>query len=122
MEAQQLRIGNVLFWSTNNDIVVVDHVHIRMCSVDRNNFNKLYKPIPLTEEWLVKLGFRMFELPIWCDFHDEYEDRSVFNKEGFEIKQNEHMDFVFTLNDNDLVVLYVHQLQNLYFALTGKEL
>jgi len=107
MEAQELRIGNVLFWSTNNDIVVVDHVHIRMCSVDRNNFNKLYKPIPLTEEWLVKFRFRCYDNK-W----DTDEIIIMKNGDGY----------LYLANQLHVNLFYVHQLQNLYFALTGKEL
>ncbi len=60
------------------------------------------KPIPLTEEKCIEL-FNKTALDI-CS----------------EINNNEIMycDFI----TNDLLKLYAHQLQNLYSALTGKEL
>ena len=33
IQANELRCGNALYWSTNNDLVFVDSEHIRMCSV-----------------------------------------------------------------------------------------
>lgn len=75
------------------------------------------KPIPLTEEWLLKFGFEK-----------EY-DKFMFSKDKLTILIREHDTF----NPNGRVYWnswtikecqpeYVHQLQNLYFALTGEEL
>jgi hypothetical protein len=75
-----------------------------------------WEPIPLTPKILKKAGFEPMN----------YGDGGFF----YEIT---HGDFTFTqgdkngfcevfLNDTNLRVQYVHQLQNLYFALTGEEL
>jgi hypothetical protein len=79
---------------------------------------KFIEPIPLTEEWLLRFGF----------IRD--------NKEILSLKENEN-EFIFFLEGNHVIIdkqqgqqlsgisidcEYVHQLQNLYFALTGKEL
>jgi hypothetical protein len=76
--------------------------------------------IPLTEEWLVKFGFTY------------NEDHLVYQKEGFNITDNTIIEGDYYLacydaqfDDWDAMghaFQYVHQLQNLYFALTGKEL
>lgn len=68
-------------------------------------------PIPLTQDWLLKFGF-------------------ILNPWGWVIKSNN--DFGLTLSvksfnykvsgNNQVKVKHVHQLQNLYFALTGEEL
>ena len=111
INANELRIGNLLFWSTNNDIVVVDHEHIRMCLLHQNDFNKLYKPIPLTEEWWVKLGFEIS----WNIRHKkEYFNLFKVDDEYFYTADEHH--------HTSIAILYAHSLQNLYFALTGKEL
>ena len=64
-------------------------------------------PIPLTEEWLEKFGF-------------------VKHSGGYLSKDSVielTFDFlVWKPNIKRLKVLYVHQLQNLYFAITGEEL
>ena len=80
--------------------------------------DKMFTPIPLTEEWLKKFGFKPYKpggngfrlgkmviyvLPL-CN---EVEYDSI----DFEARTN--------IMTN---IKYVHQLQNLYFALTGEEL
>ena len=72
-------------------------------------------PISLTEEWLVKFGFGVYS---------NVGQNKCFGIEMFVV--------VFWFNSNPTKVLYdgvllreiqfVHQLQNLYFALTGIEL
>jgi len=57
------------------------------------------KPIPLTEEILLNSNLKHFELRSWQD--------------GYSVYDNEHCI---------TEVKYLHQLQNLYFALTGEEL
>ena len=73
------------------------------------------KPIPLTEEWLLKFGFKRYEngdanlgrcysspnvsLLMW--YGQDRADVSFWQGDGFK---------------------YVNQLQNIYFALTNKEL
>ena len=69
-------------------------------------------PIPLTEEWLVRFGFEK------CT--DAYYINNVGNifkgENGYWIDDNESGTI------NNIPLLHVHQLQNLYFALTGEEL
>jgi hypothetical protein len=73
------------------------------------------RPIPLTEGWLLKFGF----------FND--------NRNGWRLDDMYSLSFSIT-NDGEfypcwqdrvlskVVTKYVHQVQNLYFALTGDEL
>lgn len=72
--------------------------------------------IPFTEEWLLKFGFKdneySFDLKaktkkITASWYSRVVSTGVRN--GFYIKKYSH-------------IKYVHQLQNLYFALTGEEL
>jgi len=78
-------------------------------------------PIPLTEEWLVKLGFvdMANDKKQWslnkqdCDFWIFYDFTTKHYYYQFENYQ---------LQIDDIIISSVHQLQNLYFALTGKEL
>ena len=85
-------------------------------------------PIPLTEEWLLNLGF----------IKDDNEFRSPkiigFKNSVYEICVRLHDDFFDMLLEEEelnvdtftvilpLKLKYVHQLQNIYFALIGKEL
>jgi len=78
-----------------------------------------FEPISLTEEWLIKFDFGykskssctewsigLFSLT--TDHEDEYGDPT----DGYD-------KFYYSFEKE---VKYVHQLQNLYFALTGEEL
>lgn len=72
-------------------------------------------PIPITEEWLVKAGFEFINSERLR--HNEFKTLIAFKhvfKSGFGIVLK---DFHALPN-----VKHVHQLQNLYFALTGEEL
>jgi len=74
------------------------------------------EPIPLTEEWLLKLGFIKSPLND-TDFETEY----LYQLNNPMIILNEERGFFFVDACNKQLE-YVHQLQNLYFALTGEEL
>lgn len=72
---------------------------------------KQITPIPLTEEWLVKFGFekQMFEP---CNTYSK--NRILID---WRVVGNRFEEYFYKTE-----VKYVHQLQNLYFALTGEEL
>ncbi len=68
----------------------------------------LIKPIPLTEEWLLRFGFegKIFR----CNnIVFEYYDNSIFVK-----------GMMGAVHPNK--IKYVHQLQNLYWCLCGEEI
>jgi len=74
------------------------------------------KPIPLTEEWLVKLGFEK---------HHLYSDQ--YNKGNYSVVFYKDNRVVFWISDCDgcpssVDTPFVHSLQNLVHALTGEEL
>ncbi len=66
------------------------------------------QPIPLTEEWLLKFGF----------------DRNGKKLTFWKIDLVEDEEGIFSFDESRIYidVKYVHQLQNLYFALVGEEL
>ena len=65
-------------------------------------------PIRITEEWLLKFGF-------------EKKGDFWFVKSGIKI-ENRNNGFSYFRYLSEIKILSVHQLQNLYFALTGEEL
>ena len=67
------------------------------------------KPIPLTEEWLERFGF---------EYSDLNGDSGLWKIPPFQI-YGKYNQFIY---EYALDVNYVHQLQNLYFSLTGEEL
>lgn len=116
MEAKELRIGNYI----KKEGEVFQCSSYTMVMVERDNSG--YERIPLTEEWLVKLGLYL-EMPplgaIWSVYRiDKYSVRCVRDQWEFLITEKAKLpqDII------EIKIQYVHQLQNLYFALTGKEL
>jgi hypothetical protein len=139
MTANELRIGNWVYHEpsvneTTNGEFIVSEINV----FDKNSINGLessdVKPIPLTEEWLLRFGFES----------DNNEPNEIYS---VDISTGERYDYVSTLRiivmddfclvdivekgthpraDESIVTLksikHVHQLQNLYFALTGEEL
>lgn len=118
MKAKDLRIGNIVHYKLFNHYITIrgmakDSIWVND-SEDAGPISIVHiEPIPLTEEWLVKFGFQ----------------RS--SKTKYHIKG---MTLVFHINSNQWTfpyvhelgklkrINYVHQLQNLYHALTGEEL
>lgn len=97
---------NLLFVKYSNGIDVREHIDD-------------IKPIPLTEEWLVKFGFENTYSELT---YKEYD----FKKFGVEINSDIMTVSYNYGNDVEWVnfthIKHVHTLQNLYHALTGEEL
>lgn len=124
MNAQDLRIGN---WVYNNDNVKVTSKQIDL--FDEGIYN--LRAIPLTEEWLLKFGFHKDNYGLYF----KVKNNAPF-KSGCEIEfcaKNIVIDdkFVweickdFKLTERPIHyanIEHVHQLQNLFYALTNKEL
>lgn len=109
MIASEIRIGNLVFsieTNSNEKIVGIteEHPYLDTITFDYSNYDEI-EQIPLTEEWLEKFGFVKNSLNIFCK-----DDILVVN--GFEV----------ILGKIIVKIENVHSLQNLYFALTGKEL
>jgi len=87
------------------------------CSGSGVKSSEPYQPIQLTEEWLLKFGFEL----LCRKSPDGYKD-TIFSmqKPYWTLMQLDKGWGVQFWQGNKLE--YVHQLQNLYFALTGEEL
>lgn len=74
------------------------------------------KPIALTMDWLLKFGFVTDDITYWLYDYSEIQIGAF--------KGNVFIPLYEGSLNRDLCapVVYVHQLQNLYYALTGKEL
>lgn len=107
MKAKELRIGNLVEINAPiiNKVIAVDVYHISKIKKNKD----CCKPIPLTEEWLVNFGF--------------YEREFSFDKGSFYLtKRIGEKAYLYQETKSPFRVEFVHQLQNLYFALTGEEL
>lgn len=109
MTTEDLRIGNLVQRHELTPIEVVSVITELSIETDFTNLLGIehFKPIPLTEEWLFKFGFEK-ALNGWWDKTETWCWK----------------DDIFYLGALSWLAecKYVHQLQNLYFALTGEEL
>jgi hypothetical protein len=131
MKAKDLRIGNLV----NTPVGAV-----KVSKIEENDFFFKYgfrswraskmiyqiKPIPLTEEWLLKFGFSTKVDPENVHYkkevNNEFNEHFVINKKvAYHVFYIQHKDCN-DVNNFTTQIKYVNQLQNLYFALTGEEL
>lgn len=93
------------------------------------NESTYYKPIPLTEEWHNKFGIKKnsflsfeYELP----HSNNINLKVVFSTDYVFLRQSNYneADDIVTLWNNDITKrkMYVHEWQNMYRVLTGREL
>ena len=129
MKANELRIGNLV--DLGNRIAKVIEINHLACVVvdleetqDTIEDYERTKPIPLTEEWLLKFGFKKQDYKMsGCSI---YKLGNIIIMNSF--RDNGRKDMGITVEGISpptwsLANLYfVHQLQNIYFALTGEEL
>jgi hypothetical protein len=118
MIANQLRIGNLIKFSEDGTIFTVGSIEEKGFTVQNDEETtwieaEEFEPIPLTEEWLLK--FRFASNP----YQDRYE-KGVLHIECDKTKG--YLQLWCEQLPQAIFIKYVHQLQNLYFALTGEEL
>ena len=118
IEANELRIGNWI-----NDIFDIKNPVVRQIELDdftaianyqRSGVKPLFlKPILLTPQVLEKCGFKR-------DWHG-YALDNIYSL-SFSVTKNGEFLACFGDKTVGVIVKHLHQLQNLYFALTGEEL
>jgi hypothetical protein len=107
MKPNELRIGNYVL--QDNEII---------SGITSNSIHKFdlelikLEPIPLTKEWFNRFGYYNENRP------------NHFEKDEYTIDSHTFWDCngMFIDDKNGVRVKYVHQIQNLYYALKGKEL
>jgi len=116
MKANELRIGNLLqgdkIQLANQGIYSDGIFAITGYGISEFELGRLLKakPIPLTEEWLLKFGFEKLTKRFRKEVNGYWY--TVWDSGQFDV-------------DNKAISFnckYVHKLQNLYFDLTGEEL
>ena len=118
MKVEELRIGN-LFENSYQSYSTVTQLSTKVYDEEYACHNiDGCKPIPLTEEWLVKLGFKKDSLSFTGEIG--YAKRGHNYYVG--ISDNGFNEYMFHNPHFNLIIKHVHQLQNLYYALTGEEL
>ena len=124
MEAKELRIGNYYEWTENVEkdaFLQIDDFHSLLAIGE--NF-QYFKPIPLTEEWLLKFGFdnRLLKKIGDSDLYLQGDNADSLKEYGVYLSTDIGDGLCSEPNTFIEGFFYVHQLQNLYFALTQTEL
>lgn len=120
IQANELRVGNIVsdFGGREARVsAITERGTIKLSSehYTDESFNlneRVINPIPLTEEWLLRFGFDAERMGDgFLGYRLNYVDISM-----------PYFEFTYDYGTESVEVKYVHQIQNLYFALTGTEL
>jgi hypothetical protein len=138
MKASELRIGNIIMFDNlieaGKEMVVTPRFFSSLASgqtfEDQKRsgeceLNGYHKPIPLTEEWLLKFGFALDEKMNIMERGEVtyYYYGDIRSSSFMRVCYHPKGKFTASYYGNPLTKpQYVHELQNLWFALTGKEL
>lgn len=130
VKSNELRVGNIVY-GVSDRIEVIKEIHykggiwtqpIKMDFQSAGNCEDI-SGIPLTPEWLERFGFENSVVKLAGGGEikfDDYKKGSI----GFSpVGGNGGLwQIFFGTQYKGVFIKYVHQLQNLYFALTGEEL
>ena len=104
MKATQFRIGNLVIWKDSGK-----EFEITLQSL-YEGANLDWKPIQITKERLLRFGFKECNMGGFSIYTDVYET----------IEFNSFL--VCWVSGTKKPIKYVHQLQNIFWCLSGKEL
>lgn len=129
MRANELRLGNLVYDTEGKENIITTEA---LTYIQKHEGTLCQSsPITLTEEWLLKFGFKETEEGV--GFHAPYFNKSVnadcldvlflrpFFMGGFIWGFNTAQDSYLEIGQPKAIE-YVHSLQNFWFALTGEEL
>ncbi len=138
LNPQELRIGNFVdvdkseiaqiqkinsdeFQEFRNEEKGIHVITFPFASGESEMFESNIRPIPITEEWLIKFGFKLINIatnPYEFQYQLDYWIIRKSTEFGIEVCQDLGEHYVNRLRSID----FVHDIQNLYFSITGKEL
>jgi len=125
--ANELRIGNLVYLN-DDDIIENQNVYegiaihkitgedVKMADFPNDDFNLFYKAIPINEEWIKKFNLLVIRENMWR--FDNYVIE-YFYKKIFVIKAISMTNQLIPIGKE---IKFVHEFQNIVFALTQKEL
>jgi hypothetical protein len=113
LDAKDLRIGNCLNkkLKSGNGRTLTDKIGCQdIVRIYENTGSINYEPIPLTEEWLFRFGFEVKSASVTHNYSYNI---------GFFVLTNGLRN---NISYDGYEIVYVHQLQNLFYSLTNTEL
>ena len=124
MKKEELRFGNCyqsVIWNVPVKCDLTDLYNLSANADGADDdppIDEMFEPIPLTEEWLIKFGFKLKK---------KLQTSRSYTLSGINIEVYVHGRLPHPIQRIDYCecqydIKSVHQLQFIYFALTGKEL
>ena len=122
MKLNDLRLGNKLLITDTNEVCTIISFSGKYILYDSGTRSgqalfKCFEPIPLTKEWFAKLGMKYYSLPTKSDNKIGYYTLKYGNRFKINSSNGKYSFLNFRKE-----IKYVHELQNLYYVLTEKEL
>lgn len=120
MKANELRIGNYVKIDLKGSLeikdepITVSQIMDLLYNGEKSSFH--YNPIPLTEDWFRNFSFLSVNLR-----EKNYNTIYFLDVNEFRIEVHINTMTVF-VEEKEVDCEFVHQLQNLHFALSNKEL
>lgn len=131
IKASELRIGNYLY-GKDKEPFKVDGNDLKVWDFWKDEVDGV--PIPLTEEILLKIKYIKFKVLLEDDFKENTGGLEQSIVKEYLLPNEVSLEYFVNIGDFDVLYkglfidyydkneIYLHQLQNLYFVLTGKEL
>lgn len=123
MKAEELRIGNLVYWNipeklnVPHEVVGIFQNRLQTHPISLGNSMEEYLPIPLTPEWLERFGFKLVDMM--------FENVPLrYWRKDFIIVEESNVILIYNDKEvaNTINVSYVHLLQNAVYTLTVLEL
>jgi len=110
LDSHEIRLGNTYKIEMGDGTYKSDLINLEdLRNLLDDDLDDFYQAMEISEEWLIKLGF--IHAGNFCDCIN-------YKLNGIDIWLYANNEIAFGKWD----LKYVHQLENLYFALTGEEL
>lgn len=125
IKIEELRIGNLIWNPVQQcpckvDMAVMGKIQADAYLKSKGNEVVEFEPIPLTEQWLIDFGFTDNCYPDSLSLNVLY--RGVLNAYGVSTNPRIEIGTKSGIIFGHSEIKYVHQLQNLFYSLTGEEL
>lgn len=120
LDSHEIRLGNTYKIELGDGTYKSDLINLAdLENLLDDDLDDFYQAMEISEEWLIRLGF--------IRHHSDYSNGIIYIKN---VPDNTKFEWGVYPNElgsgiqikNRILLHYVHQLENLYFALTGEEL
>jgi len=120
MDAHELRIGNIVGLKDGSWFVVTED-HFKTAKF-WESFHDSYQGVPINQYWASSLGLQVKLSSFITYVEDSQGQSNEFNLLN-SVDQSNHEIWIVQYNEHTLKrVEYVHQIQNLFFAISDYEL